>query len=589
MKTIGTRLKEARDYRQLSLEKVAVDTHIRLRFLQALEADDFSAMPSAVQARGFLRNYAHYLGLNLDAIIAEMHQEEANRAAEEGIIFEGDSSLSSQVETGLSPTESEPEQQIPKLPFWQKWVNLLNKPPDLQMETGQAEDSEATENPTQANNKSLEEDDPSDNAAGMERIDVPKREFKDSGAPDPEQDANGSESAPPQTLEKEIPEDRPDAGEPEPAVETRQSIWNLLVEWIKSFLDRRQKRTDQGFQPVIDEIEAPEADHRPTDSTERVPTSREILDEIGSQLRERREMLSLTLEEIERHTHMRAQFLRALESGDFEELPSTVQTRGMLNNYAQFLDLDIDSILLRFADALQARHRERYPEKIPGLRGQPHIPNTIPRIRSFIAGDLVFGFGMMILLVGFAIWGIASVISLQSQQADIESESNNPSISEALIGTPVEAVETQVTLIPAADTPIPGLPEGTLEIATPLENVAVQINIVVVERTYLLVRVDGEVQFDGRALPGNAYPFEAEQSIDIVAGNAAALRVVYNQRDLGLMGGFGELVNYVFTAEEILTPTLEPTATPTFTPPVTPTLSPTPSATPTLPAEAGTQ
>jgi hypothetical protein len=112
---------------------------------------------------------------------------------------------------------------------------------------------------------------------------------------------------------------------------------------------------------------------------------------------------------------------------------------------------------------------------------------------------------------------------------------------------------------------------------------------VVVERTYLLVRVDGEVQFDGRALPGNAYPFEAEQSIDIVAGNAAALRVVYNQRDLGLMGGFGELVNYVFTAEEILTPTLEPTATPTFTPPVTPTLSPTPSATPTLPAEAGTQ
>ena len=74
-------------------------------------------------------------------------------------------------------------------------------------------------------------------------------------------------------------------------------------------------------------------------------------------------MLSLTLEEIERHTRMRAQFMDALEKGNFDELPSPVQTRGMLSNYASFLDLDVDDILLQFADALQARHRERYPEK----------------------------------------------------------------------------------------------------------------------------------------------------------------------------------------------------------------------------------
>ena len=46
-----------------------------------------------------------------------------------------------------------------------------------------------------------------------------------------------------------------------------------------------------------------------------------------------------------------------------DELPSTVQTRGMLSNYATFLDLDVDALLLRFADALQARHRERNPAK----------------------------------------------------------------------------------------------------------------------------------------------------------------------------------------------------------------------------------
>src|SRR5690606_24944995 len=91
--------------------------------------------------------------------------------------------------------------------------------------------------------------------------------------------------------------------------------------------------------------------------------SAQILREIGKVLRQRRELLSLHFDEIERNTHVKAHYLDALERGALEELPSTVQTRGMLSNYATFLDLDVDSLLLRFADALQARHRERNPHK----------------------------------------------------------------------------------------------------------------------------------------------------------------------------------------------------------------------------------
>ena len=66
--TIGQRLKKAREYRNLTLEKVADATHIRTVYLRALEADDFSAMPSPVQARGFLRNYAEYLGFDFEKL-----------------------------------------------------------------------------------------------------------------------------------------------------------------------------------------------------------------------------------------------------------------------------------------------------------------------------------------------------------------------------------------------------------------------------------------------------------------------------------------------------------------------------------------
>jgi hypothetical protein len=136
-----------------------------------------------------------------------------------------------------------------------------------------------------------------------------------------------------------------------------------------------------------------------------------------------------------------------------------------------------------------------------------------------------------------------------------------------------------VTLIPAEDTPIPDLPEGTVEVPTLAANVNVQVNIVSVERSYLQVTVDGEVAFDGRTIPGNAYPYEAEERVEILAANGSALRVVYNQRDLGLLGGFGQIVRVIYTADEILVPTPEVPPTPTNTPFISPTPSITPSPT----------
>ena len=69
--SIGQRLKQEREARYLSLEKASEATRIRTVFLQALESDDYSVMPSAAQGRGFLRNYAEYLELNIDEMIAE--------------------------------------------------------------------------------------------------------------------------------------------------------------------------------------------------------------------------------------------------------------------------------------------------------------------------------------------------------------------------------------------------------------------------------------------------------------------------------------------------------------------------------------
>jgi transcriptional regulator with XRE-family HTH domain len=62
--TIGVRLKRAREERRLTIPQAASATRIRSHYLEALEKDDLSRVPSAAQARGFLRIYAEFLGLD---------------------------------------------------------------------------------------------------------------------------------------------------------------------------------------------------------------------------------------------------------------------------------------------------------------------------------------------------------------------------------------------------------------------------------------------------------------------------------------------------------------------------------------------
>jgi len=261
-----------------------------------------------------------------------------------------------------------------------------------------------------------------------------------------------------------------------------------------------------------------------------------------------------------------------------DELPSPVQTRGILANYAGFLDLDADSILLRFADGIQARYRERKPLNPKRTRSHMTVNTSLPPLRSFIASDLVFGGGMAIMLLLFAIWGISRVAIIRSNS---HPQATAPSISDILAETAAPTLAQEVTLIPAQNTAqVPLESTATFELQTLGPNIKVQLTIVSVERTYMRVTVDGKVQFDGRTTPGAAYSYDANDQIEVLVGNASALRITYNGQDLGLMGNFGEVIDRVYTVQGAVTPTPTKPPTPTIT--TTPTITQTPTRTPTV-------
>jgi cytoskeletal protein RodZ len=72
---VGDRLRDAREAKGVDLFRVERDTKIRSKFLAALEDGDFADLPGDVYARGFLRNYASYLGLDADEVEEEWRRE----------------------------------------------------------------------------------------------------------------------------------------------------------------------------------------------------------------------------------------------------------------------------------------------------------------------------------------------------------------------------------------------------------------------------------------------------------------------------------------------------------------------------------
>ena len=470
--TIGTQLKNARLDHNLSLEDVFESTHIRIKYLKALEADDFTAMPSPVQGRGFLRLYAQHLGLNIENLLEEIRNTDEEITPKFTKIEE----KSNLDEPNAEPTPSMDEDE----PLWERFQHRLAEA----LARPEPDTVDETESPSIA------------------------------------------EASPKQTRPEEIHPIEKDATSPPPK------------------------------------------------------ESRIIFEEIAKTLEERREMLSLTYTEVEGHIHLRPRYLEALEKGDFGALPSPVQTRGMLNNYAEFLDLDADALLIRYAEGLQAQRVARQ------IKEREHLASTPKKKRKFalggfIAPDLIFGVGMVALLIAFTIWGLGRIAK---SNIDEKTEATAPSIAEVLMTTPTISITGTATPTVIVNTPAPDANTGT---EVPIEEVlpegnftGVQILVTIMQRAWIRVSVDGTIAFEGRANSNATFVYEGNEVIEIITGNGAGVRIAYNNKDLGLMGGFGEVVQRLYGARAILTPTVTPTlpVTPTFTPTIT--LTPTPTKTP---------
>ena len=72
---VGEVLQTARERKGVDLARAERETKIRARHLAALESGDFADLPAPVYAKGFLRNYSTYLGLDAAEMLARWRRE----------------------------------------------------------------------------------------------------------------------------------------------------------------------------------------------------------------------------------------------------------------------------------------------------------------------------------------------------------------------------------------------------------------------------------------------------------------------------------------------------------------------------------
>jgi cytoskeleton protein RodZ len=310
--------------------------------------------------------------------------------------------------------------------------------------------------------------------------------------------------------------------------------------------------------------------------------SREIFTRIGEKCYERRNLLSLSLDDVQSQLHIRKHYLQAIEDGEINELPSPIQAKGMLTNYADFINLDVDSILLDFAEGLQKQRLEKISSAQKKNRPAKELSKTALKLRNFFSLDLLIIASIFIGFAAFVIWGANRIMSADSPET---AATSLPEVADVLLatGSPTPQLTPSADITAQTENGEDTPAAGEAPLFTP-DTTSGTINIVVIplQQTWVRVSSDTEIIYEGRLMPGNAYDYSGEEKVEILTGNAGALQIYLNDQDLGSVGLMGQVANLTFTQDGLILPTPTITTTPTETPNVspTPTLTPSPSLTP---------
>jgi hypothetical protein len=312
---------------------------------------------------------------------------------------------------------------------------------------------------------------------------------------------------------------------------------------------------------------------------------------LGRYLRESREAKELTLEDAVTALRIRRPILEAFEQGDFSLVETPVQVRGLLRNYARFLDLEEERVLQYYEAAILPRRRSRFSRRNPvehELAAPRRITDTPPslpavtlsetnprRVRVKRNNNLLRNIAMiMVSLAALSVIIFVLVSMLRQPLTPVEPTAFTT--SQPLDETTLTATFMPTSTSLAATTTLDFAGQGFVGLAVRME---------LVQRSWVRIVADDVEQYSGMLEPNSVMEFDANNVVQITAANAIAVRLTVNGQEQPSFGSRGQQANVSITSAGIsialegeVSPTPSLTPVPTNTPLPTPTI---PTATPT--------
>jgi cytoskeleton protein RodZ len=257
---------------------------------------------------------------------------------------------------------------------------------------------------------------------------------------------------------------------------------------------------------------------------------------VGATLKRARRERGLSLEDVEEATKIRSRYLQALEGEDFGALPDPVYVRGFVRTYADFLGLDGEELVRGMRSRLGSHGNHRADPA--ALRGnefdRPLVnPGGLPG-----ASRRRFPVGAVLALSLAAVVLVAALGALYFVGRGSQPVAGGGDAAPRVIST-----ERETRATTGADTTdLSTVPETTARFVSATISVEGAAS-------YLSVQSDGVVVYDQVARPGFSSAFEAGERLTVTAGNAGAVRVEANGREISPLGQSGQVVTRTFTPE----------------------------------------
>lgn len=245
---------------------------------------------------------------------------------------------------------------------------------------------------------------------------------------------------------------------------------------------------------------------------------------LGDSLIKARKSAGLTLDELSSRTNIRSTLLKEFEANNFKNSGGDTYARGHLRSIARILNIDVEPFMVQF-DEEHAHAKRAIHEQLVENNATFALPE-----RNKLTNKQLVIFSLIGILTIFVISFIVNILQQSANNpkppvsTSIESKSPSPSVSQSAT---------------------PNSPEVNPEVKSYSSGSGVEVKLEAVNGSSWLYVSDaaGITLYSGRATEGETFQFSSTETVNLRIGNAGAVKLTVNGKEVPPLGGDGEVVN----------------------------------------------